>query len=215
MEYILINERKLKVMLESEDLDELSLSADQLDYSNPEAKRLFGDILGYAKDEFGFNTEGYRILLQLYPSKVGGCEIFITKLGILSSDGEGNNTTDKTAPSVTPYSEKKERSDIKKKEKKQRAYRFSHIDHLLFVCKKLLYDSFDGESQVWRDGRGDWFLILSGDHPDEIFDLLPLNELSFISEYGHSENARAILLYLAEYGNLLYKSGAVEALGNI
>ena len=68
MEYVMINESKLKVMLEESDLEGLELSSEELDYANPEAKQLFGDILGYAKEELGFDTSGYRVLLQLYPS---------------------------------------------------------------------------------------------------------------------------------------------------
>ena len=36
-----------------------------------------------AKVEVGFDPSGDKVLIQLYPIKNGGCEIFVTKLGIL------------------------------------------------------------------------------------------------------------------------------------
>ena len=86
MEYVIINESKLKVILDSYELQNKNLDAQDLDYADPYAKKLFGDILCYAKDNFGFDTSGHRVLLQLYPSKDGGCELFITKLGKLQKD---------------------------------------------------------------------------------------------------------------------------------
>ena len=51
MEYILINEGKLKVMFEKSDLEEFDIRAEELDYANPDAKPVFEDILRYAYRE--------------------------------------------------------------------------------------------------------------------------------------------------------------------
>ena len=69
MEYILINDSKLKIILGRQELEEWDISIDELDYANPAAKKVFEGILGYAKKELGFDTSGYKVLLQLYPSK--------------------------------------------------------------------------------------------------------------------------------------------------
>ena len=92
MEYLIISESKLKVTLDLDELEQRSLEASALDYSDPDAKKLFGDILYAAKEELGFDTSGYRVLLQLYPSRDGGCELFITKLSAL--ENENNNAKD-------------------------------------------------------------------------------------------------------------------------
>ena len=81
----MISDNKLKVMLCEEDLKGFQLKADQLDYSNTDTKRMFWDVLSKAKHQTGFDTDGQRVLVQLYPSKEGGCEMFVTKIGLLSS----------------------------------------------------------------------------------------------------------------------------------
>ena len=81
----MISDNKLKVMLCQEDLKHFELKAEELDYSNTETKRMFWDVLSQAKHQTGFDTDGQRVLVQLYPSKEGGCEMFVTKIGLLSS----------------------------------------------------------------------------------------------------------------------------------
>jgi len=53
MEFILIGEDKIKVMLTEEDLEEFDLAADELDYANTETKRMFWDVLSRAKAHTG------------------------------------------------------------------------------------------------------------------------------------------------------------------
>ncbi len=189
MEYILINEGKLKVMLDREDLAERNICAERLDYANPEARQIFGDILQYAKKEFGFDTSGHRVLLQLYPSRDGGCELFISRIG----DGDKGRHKKQNASSDSGYS-------------------FQCLDHLLSVCRILSRQAFEGESSVWYDSDGCWYLIIST-LEDETF--IPLTKLSFISEYGEPESARSLSLYLSEYATPLCLKNAVELLGRI
>lgn len=208
MEYILINESKMKVMLEERELEELELSAEELDYANPDAKELFGNILGYAKEEFGFDTSGHRILLQLYPSRDGGCEIFITRLGKL----EGNAPSEEK----TKEGEKKDKKP-RSNRKRRRAFRFERLAHLVSVCKRLSESGAPPLSEAFTDVNGEWFLLLSyeeGEYPSAL-DMIPVNELSFISEYGSAEDARALLLYLGEYGRTVCPSNAVERLSRL
>ena len=53
------------------------------DIGGPGARRAFWKILDMAKKEVGFDPAGDKVLIQLYPIKIGGCEMFVTKLGIL------------------------------------------------------------------------------------------------------------------------------------
>ena len=88
MEFIIISEDKIKVTLTAEDLEEFELDSSTLDYANTETKRMFWDVLSRAKHRTGFDTDGQKVLVQLYPSKQGGCEIFVTKIGSMYSDEE-------------------------------------------------------------------------------------------------------------------------------
>ena len=84
MEFLLIGESKIKIVLNREEAERYKLDAAVPDISGPGARRSFWRILDMAKAEVGFDPAGDKILIQLYPLKSGGCEIFVTKLGILS-----------------------------------------------------------------------------------------------------------------------------------
>ena len=47
------------------------------------SRRTFWRVLDAAKSEVGFDPAGDKVLIQVYPIKDGGCEIFVTKLGLL------------------------------------------------------------------------------------------------------------------------------------
>lgn len=194
MEYILINESKLKITLEKSDLESFDISVDELDYGNPYAKTVFEEILAYSKDNFGFDTTGHKVLLQLYPSKDGGCELFITRLC--------ESTELRTG-------------EITEKKKRHKAYSFEKLSSLLSVCKLLCSEGFSGESSAWFDDDGKWFLLLSLEGEDSDLDLLPIDKFSFICEYGEAESPKSLSLYLFEYAHPICQGDATLVLGKI
>ena len=84
MEFLLIGESKIKIVLSSEEAKDQGLDTTSADVSGPVARRVFWRILDMAKAEVGFDPKGDKVLIQLYPLASGGCELFVTKLGILS-----------------------------------------------------------------------------------------------------------------------------------
>ena len=196
MEYIMISEEKLKITLERQDLEGWDINIDELDYANPAAKSVFDGILGYAKEQFGFDTSGHKLLLQLYPSKDGGCELFVTRLGRL--DEEIYNQQEKSNSACRSL-----------------CYSFERLPHLIAVCKRLSDVGFDGESSVWYEEDGKWFLILNLATKDAERELRAPDRLAFICEYGEREDMRALPLYLGEYAISIRERDAVEALSRL
>lgn len=188
MEYIIINETEMKIILEAEDLKEWDVSAEELDYNDPSSRQLLEDILGYAKRDMGFDSTDCRTLLRLFPSLDGGCEIFVTLLPVdaMLDEDEGERTL---------------------------AYRFERLSHLLSVCRRLLQEGFDGDSRVWYDSSDRWFLTLK--HRDNNSSDKSPCKLDFLSEYGEEESARALSLYLPEYATPVCQSNAVALLGKL
>ena len=83
MEFLLVGESKIKIVLNEAERQSYNLNAASPDISGPGARRSFWSILDMAKREVGFDPSGDKVLIQLYPIQGGGCEIFVTKLGIL------------------------------------------------------------------------------------------------------------------------------------
>lgn len=84
MEFLLIGESKIKIVLSSAEAKKQGLDTSSTDVSGPLARRVLWRILDMAKTEVGFDPKGDKVLIQLYPLANGGCELFVTKLGILS-----------------------------------------------------------------------------------------------------------------------------------
>ena len=197
MEMIPVTEHKLKMILKKEDLKKFELRADDLDYGTTETKRMLWSLLADAKRELGFDTDGYRILVQLFPSKDGGCELFITK-----TDGFPALHTDEQLHYKRSF-EKSAKGD------RVSAFRFERMEHLLSVCRRLLAIGYGEWSEAYVSDEGQYYLFLGG--LDPVGHLIP-DEFSFVREYGTIENEELTRSFLCEYGRMIC-SEAVEHLG--
>ena len=83
MEFLHIGESKLKIVMSAEELKEYGISPKD-EGTTLTCRRAVWEILDRAKSVCGFNPNGDKILVQFYPMRDGGCELFVTKLGILA-----------------------------------------------------------------------------------------------------------------------------------
>lgn len=83
MEVILISDDRVKIMLTDEDLREFDI-----DYGIAEGDtdlcRRFKSVLQRADDICGTHIGSERVMIQLFQSRGGGCELFVTKLPLAS-----------------------------------------------------------------------------------------------------------------------------------
>ncbi len=95
MELIIISASKLKIMLTPPDMQYYELPAEPISCIDDQTRRAFRHIFDDAKSQVGFETEGEKLFVQLYASRDGGCEIFVSKLG-------EEPATESFAPTSTP-----------------------------------------------------------------------------------------------------------------
>ena len=195
MEFIQINENKIKIMLTGEDLRDFELCAEELDYSNTETKRMFWDVLSRVKHHTGFDTEGHRVLVQLYPSRCGGCEMFVTRLGEMGCDEEGRMRSE-------DYTRQGER-EKKRETACCRSYAFGCLEDLLRACARLASCGMAWESRAYVGEDGQCYLFLSADG----------ETCDFLAEYGRMQNPESTSVYLCEHGRDICPADAVRILG--
>ena len=206
MEMLMIGEEKLKITLSAEDLEEFGLCPDELDYGNTDTKRMFWDLLGRAKHTLGFDTDGHRVLVQLYTCRKGGCEIFVTRLGeVCRSCGDDCEASDNPVLHYKPSHKIPDGTDLK-----VGAFCFERIEWLIDACRRLADIGYDGNSEAYISDDGRYFLFLDG---LDATGYLPLDEFSFICEYGTAENVSCAKDFLVEHGRILCPSQAVATLG--
>jgi hypothetical protein len=80
MELIIIGENRLKIMLTCEDMARYELSEPCAETMGVRARRALRSIVADAHAQIDFDTDSERLLVQLFASREGGCEIFVTRL---------------------------------------------------------------------------------------------------------------------------------------
>ena len=208
MEFILISEDKIKVTLTEADLEEFDLVADQLDYANTETKRMFWDVLSRAKSRTGFDTDGQRVLVQLYPSRDGGCEIFVTKIGSMYKELPEEPTDTEARPIAMETVCARRRKKPPTPERLRRAvYSFSTLEDMIRVCRELERRRYQDLSDSYISDEHVFYLVLS-----TAGELSAIERYPFILEFGDEENAKATVEILSEHAYPIKAQNAVSAL---
>jgi hypothetical protein len=127
MELIVISETKLKVMLDACDLEKYPLC---ISGEGVVSMKAFREILAAAREKTGFDACSERVFVQAYPSRSGGCELFVTKLGAFASYDAGGTEDDEVRYRIKSAGH----SDAGDNEC---AIYFTTIDSLLKFCRRI------------------------------------------------------------------------------
>lgn len=201
MELILISDTKLKVMLSASDMQKYELDNETIDYDNTETRRAFWQILDEAKHKTGFDAASEKVFIQVYPSRSGGCEMYVTKLGALSSALTGDALSRKTS-----FSMLRGRIGI---------YHFDNLEDVITVCKKLKELKYSLESGLYLSDSGGYDLVIHERLHSSIMKPGSISEYSFIEEYAKRRHGIIELAYIKEHGRCIEEKEAVEKLSVI
>ena len=195
MEWIRISQNKLKIMLTAEDARHYELNCENADYTDTLTRAAFREILTDVKREADFDASEDKVYIQMYPSKEGGCELFVTKIGLLLDQQKEGTQSPQKGRSGVP---RQRRENVF-------AYRFEAFDLLLAACRRMQTLPLR-KSSVFRDENGTWWLFLSGCEPQK---------LRFLPSYGREVRAELARLYLDEHGKAVCEKNAVEQLAKL
>ena len=186
MDFLRIGESKIKIVLTSDEVTRYGISAAE-DGSVGASRRSVWEILDAAKAECGFDAHGDKVLVQFYPMK-RGCEMFVTKLGILESDSA---RTVSRSERVTLIS------------RCERFYSFPDRSSLLSAVREIVRRFTEHpESSLYTDGES-YALSVVEHAADQI------SSLSFLSEFA-DPLPREISPYISEHFDTLYTGDAIE-----
>lgn len=147
MEFLLIGEAKLKIIMTEQETEYYKLNSLGSECNSASGRRAFWQVLDMAKNEVGFDPAGDKVLIQFYPVKAGGCEVFVTKLGILP----GNSAR------LVSKSDK-----ISMLSRKQSYYVFDGLCELVsaLVAVKRSAAYFEPKADVYRSDDGKYYLAI-------------------------------------------------------
>ena len=214
MDLIRIDDNKMKIMLTPVDMQCYELDADAMDADNRETRRAFRHILDDVRIRTGFDALSDKLYVQLYPSRGGGCEMFVTRLACAANENTGHPAADIGSSSLLPKA--RECRALGGDRNRNVAFVFEALEHLLSACRRLRAQSFPGNSGAWRGEEGRYYLILS-EACERVSRPLALDRraLAFINEYGTQQNAETVRLYIREHGCPICEENAVVRLADL
>ena len=215
MELIPINDSKLKIMLDESDMKEYHIG-DEADCADGETRLAIRHILETARDRIGFNTEGYEIFVQLYTSKRGGCELFVTKGGLGKSCTETKPSEKKNKKlKRDDYPALSASKNVQPSDGRggfgRMIYSFDTLNDLCRVCRLLLSKSCSAQSNAYRGDDGGFYLVIENANYSAY---TRLDKLTFILEFGARERSDHITTYLCEHATSICRGDAITTLAD-
>ena len=187
MEILRINASKLKITLTRAECAAYNIKESGGEFDSSRIRSALGDILeeAGAKD---FYVGSEKLLVQLYPAKEGGAELFVTKLAEV---GERERRAVARSGNLTTYT------------KSRAHFAFSELDHARRAARALL--GRVGRSDLYSDMNGGYVLSLDENK------LAGMSDCDLLCEFGTRMQAPTGRLS-PEWYDLVYEGDAIERL---
>jgi adapter protein MecA 1/2 len=186
-----INDYKVKITINSFDLEQRNIDIDDLVYNSPKAQDLFWDILYQAYVEQGFEVKDEQLIVEAIPNSRDTFVIIITK----------SRNKQLLKPGTTKFIKG---TDPKKSVKsKEYNFCFDDLEDVICLCKRII-DSYRGDSSVYKHD-GLYYLVLK---PYDTYANISVEAIA--EEYG--QKTKAYEVFLKEYGTIIIENSAVEIL---
>ncbi len=185
-----LNENKIKITLNKEDLRKRNIDIQSFIYNSPETQDLFWDVMKEAEKELGFSVEESMVYVEASASASGIFTLVVTKTANNSLSNLKNRLKKKnyklkcksTLPSLD-----------------NSVYRFDTFDDLLDFCNVIKPKDIGPNSLYSYNGN--YYLLIT-----KISN-------SHILEYATKEYQTEVLLsQMSEYGECFISTNAVETL---
>ncbi len=162
LDFLVVTDSKLKIMMSKADMQQYGIDGADIDYDDPKIRRSFWRILDVAKTNAGFDVAGDKVLIQFYPSK-DGCEIFVTKLGVIPQGAERAISKSGKVAMLSC---------------RRAVYKFTSLDDMLGAVKIIESEGCEKRPQAFMDDNLCYYIIADERRAssDSIGDLSPLTE---------------------------------------
>lgn len=190
LELIMINSDKIKIMLTHEDMTKYNINMLSQTHTGNAIKEAFYEVLSDIKSRTGFDTLSKKNILQVYPSRDGGCEVYITKT---VRDIKQNDNLPLTGQIKHIY--------------QHTIFCFEKAEDLIDGCRILRINGYNKKSRLYIYSDL-YYLVLEL----EMKSPNKSDELTFLLDFAKRYNSESGEAFLKEHGRLLIKENAVKLL---
>jgi negative regulator of genetic competence, sporulation and motility len=196
LDILKISDSKIKIMLSAADAKAYGIGISDPDYKDEKTRSAVWTMLDEAKAKVGFTHEGHKLLIQFYPSKDGGAELFVTRL---------ENLPDKSERLLSRA------NDMTMLEKSFSVYKFSDLRELVKLCAILKRKNCIGKSELYFDAAEGYYLRLEEKGVSKCGGVC---EFAILLEFADKiRNER--MPYIREHSEVLMEKCAVEKLSEL
>lgn len=193
MEHILISPGKLKLMLTKSDLDRYELDCTTMDSEDTLTRRAFRTLLADVKRLSGFDAADDKVFIQLYPSRDGGAEVYITRLSQKNEAPSSDSTVNVTG-----------------------VYRFDSISAMLTACARVSSADSLQSSSAWLSDSGCYLITEESFTYREFLQSSKRDHLGKqLRGYGRTLTSPAATAYVREHCECIVDRDAVSTLARL
>lgn len=184
MKIEVLDHKTVKVFLSAADMQNFSLTYEQMDYHDPATRKAISQILHQLRGETDLNIDSCKLLVEAFPQEEGGCILYINL--------------------ILPQAEKSERNSFDT----PLIFRLETIDSVAGVSKRLVskYSHLLIHSSLYIL-EGNYFLLLY------TYCRREHTIISVLEEYGTLFGKGAILsAFVQEHGQQILEKDAIEVI---
>lgn len=202
MKFNLVNDNKLQIIISKEDMQQREISKWDLVPHNPEAQKLFQEILEEARDACGFDVgQNAQLMIEAYPMTGESMIVTVTKIHSgsdmpidLGLEGIGQALMDELM-----------QEDIPEIVSEEVVVRFAQMEDVIQVSA-LLRGNYDGASQLLRY-EDNYFLALLEK------EWLTDSGAAALLEFG--DEVSVSMEFFQEHGQMIIAENALEILSEL
>lgn len=181
MEFMKIGDKSLKIVMTTKEAKLYGLD-EESELNSDDMKGVFSKLLARAKKEVGYKFSGERVVAEIFSSKKGGCEVFLSYVEQSQMDTLVKDTRKRTKNTII--------------------FGVNELNGLISLCAELCERGYKGKSSVYYDvEQKGYYLLLEDIYSREI-------KYSFACEYGKQlkQNGQS---YIKEHCRCLSKNNAI------
>ena len=177
--------------MSKEECEIYNLRAQDGEFDKCEVRQSLALILAEAKEQSGFHVGDEKVLIQIYPTPDGGCELFVTKLSCL---GDRERKAVCSSDNLSTF------------ETVHYIFRFECLDDLTCAARALKNKSVKCDVYLGADGA--YYIEAEGHTVDGVNGLMPLYEFGTrLSELPYD--------VLFEHGRLLCRGDGIAVFSKL
>lgn len=201
MKFNLVNDDKLQIIISKEDMAKHDMQKWDLAPHNPDAQKLFYEILEEAREACGFDVgQNAQLMIEAYPMTGESLLLTVTKL----KGGHPRLPLDLDIESLGQalMEELGIEEDLPEVQAEEVVYRFETLEDVIQAAH-LLKPSYDGASQLLRYETA-YYLVLQEK------EWLTDSGIAVLTEFG--DEIRTVSAFFAEHGQMVMAERALEIL---